>query len=239
MFRIKLIRFLIQVNELIIFYPRLKKFYKENIKKSNPLIIDVGSNKGQTIDFFLKNFKNAIIYGFEPNRELYGALRIKYQNNKNVRLNNCGISDKNGKLLFKETVTNETSTFEELNYDSEYLKMKSKVLGIKPESMVKKTYDVEVMTLAGFIKRESIKHIDIIKIDAEGHEYKCLVGLFSEQAMNIDYIQIEQHNDDMYENKYSAETLDLLLKNNKFNFSKTIKHGFGDFHEVIYNKDTF
>ncbi len=232
--RIKLIGSLIHINEFLIFYPRLKKFYTESIKKAHPLIVDVGSNKGQTIDFFLKHFKDAVIYGFEPNRELYDALCIKYKNNKNIKITNCGVSDQDGKLMFNETVTDETSTFEDLNYDSEYLKMKSKVLGVKPENMIKRSYEVDVITLAAFITKENIKNIDVVKIDTEGHEYKCLLGLFAKKGISVNYIQLEQHNDDMYANKPTNETIDTLLKNNGFRLFSTIKHGFGDFDEVIY-----
>ena len=64
MLRIKLISFLLHISELYLFYPRLRKFYKKAIQKSDPLIIDVGSNKGQTIDFFLSIFPNCEMYGF-------------------------------------------------------------------------------------------------------------------------------------------------------------------------------
>jgi FkbM family methyltransferase len=232
MFRVKLITTLIHINELLIFYPRLKKFYKAVIKKDDPVVIDVGSNKGQTIDFFLNNFKNARIYGFEPNGELYVKLLEKYKHNPNITITNFGISDMPGKLLFKETITNETSTFEELNYDSAYLKMKARVLGVKPQNIVKKTYEVEVTTLYDFIKKEHIRNIDVLKIDTEGHEYKCLLGFFKEKGANVTYIQLEQHNDNMYSN--NAEDIVKLLKTNSFNLCEKIKHGFGDFDEVIY-----
>jgi hypothetical protein len=54
--RIKFIQFLININENIIFYPRLRTFYKS--RKSDQynmtIIFDVGANKGQSIDFFSK-----------------------------------------------------------------------------------------------------------------------------------------------------------------------------------------
>lgn len=54
--RIKFIQFLININENIIFYPRLRTFY--NSRKSDQdnmtIIFDVGANKGQSIDFFSK-----------------------------------------------------------------------------------------------------------------------------------------------------------------------------------------
>ncbi len=234
MIRIKLISWLLHLNEQLIFYPKLRRFYKHKIKKDNPLIIDVGSNKGQTIDFFLKMFKNPVIYGFEPNRELYLYLCEKYKSNSNISIRNYGISNRDGKLIFKETITSETSTFEELNPDSHYLKMKSHVLGIKPENMVKSAYEVEVITLSGFIKKNSLSDIDIIKIDTEGHEYKCLQGLFDDNVINAGFIQLEQHNDDMYINMATEETISKLLAGNNYCLYKKITHGFGDFDEVIY-----
>ena len=234
MFRIKLITKLIHINEWLIFYPRLRRFYKSVLKTEAPVILDVGSNKGQTIDFFLKHFKNPKIYGFEPNHDLYLRLVEKYNNNNNIVITNCGISDQCGKLILKETVTSETSTFEELNYDSDYLKMKSKVLGIRPDEIIKKSYEVDVITLNDFIRTEKISKIDVIKIETEGHEYKCLLGLFNRSVIKVSYIQLEQHNDDMYSNAASVETIHKLLDTNGYVPLKKINHGFGDFDEVIY-----
>ncbi|MCF8449728.1 MAG: FkbM family methyltransferase [Taibaiella sp.] len=234
MLRIKLITALIHLNESLIFYPRLKRFYKNNIKKTNPVIIDVGSNKGQTIDFFLSHFKDSVIYGFEPNRDLYLGLCEKYKHNKNITITNCGVSDKEGKLLFNETIMSETSTFETLNLDSDYLKMKSKVLGVSPDGIIKKSYEVDVVTLYSFIQKIKIEHIDVIKIDTEGHEYKCMLGLFEKPGIKVGFIQLEQHNNDMHANKVTSDTINDLLNANNYKLFTRIKHGFGDFVEAVY-----
>ena len=52
--RTKIVQKLVHINEGIFFYPKLKRFYIENLKKENVSILDVGANKGQSIDFFLK-----------------------------------------------------------------------------------------------------------------------------------------------------------------------------------------
>ena len=42
--------------------------YKIKINK-NPIIFDVGANKGQSIERFKKIFPNAEIHSFEPNKD--------------------------------------------------------------------------------------------------------------------------------------------------------------------------
>ena len=54
--RVKLVSFLISINENLIFYKRLKRVYLQLLKKDQlKVVIDVGVNKGQTIQFLKKN----------------------------------------------------------------------------------------------------------------------------------------------------------------------------------------
>ena len=239
--RISIIQFLIDINERIFFYPKLKSFYKNiayptSLSSNSLTIFDVGANKGQSIDFFSKIFKNPTIYAFEPNPILYKKLIEKYQNKKNVFIYNLGISDINGQLELNETVTNETSTFEKLNYESNYLQMKANVLGVKKEDIIKHRYFVDVIRLDNFIKKMEIDKIHVLKIDTEGHELKCLKGLFTNEVCEINHIQIENHNDDMYMTEQLKNEIPLLLKSKGFTKCTVVKHGFGDLDECIYEK---
>jgi FkbM family methyltransferase len=236
MLRIQLISYLVQLNELIVFYPKLKSFYKGIIGSGAPTIIDVGANKGQSIDFFLSVNQNCKIYAFEPNPTLYTRLVRKYGSRENIKLFNLGVSNSNGQLLFHENMLDETSTFEELNYDSEYLKTKSRVLGVKPENIIAKSYPVEVVTLSEFLRMQAIEQVDVLKLDTEGHEYKCLQGLLVRENQNVRYIQLEQHFDDMYAHAESFDRIIELLAKAKYAKVHQIKHGFGDFHEVIFKQ---
>lgn len=143
--RVKFIQFLIEINEKILFYPKLRAFYKKRFsisfsKDEKFIVFDVGSNRGQTIDFFLSINRSSIIYAFEPNPKLFQELQRKFGSNTNIKIFNLGISNVNGELLLKETITDETSSFEDLNYNSNYLKMKANVLGVKKEELVSKEY---------------------------------------------------------------------------------------------------
>ena len=235
-----LIQKVIHINEGIIFYPKLKKFYKSKfeskIKSGNEIrIIDVGTNKGQSIDFFLGISKKTLIWGFEPNLRLYKGLIEKYKSNANIALKNNGVSSKIGKLLFQENVLDETSTFEQINYDSQYLKHKAKVLGVTPENIIVDKYEVDVTTLGSFLQEHKGAFFDLLKIDVEGHEYDCLLGLFDSAGGTypIRFIQLEDHKDDMYVHNHDKEISQLLAQNG-FERTIAIKHGFGDFYEVVY-----
>ncbi|MFA7273186.1 MAG: FkbM family methyltransferase [Crocinitomicaceae bacterium] len=234
--RIFLIRKLLWSLEKKFFYPKLSKFYR---KYNNPIdtqiILDVGSNRGQSIDFFNKTFQNTRIIGFEPNKELFQFLVRKYLNYQNIELINKGASDNNGSRTFYVNQLDETSSFEELNYDSIYLKKKARLLGVKSKEIIKQELIVEVIELSEFIKAKNLIDIFLLKIDVEGHEYSVLKGLFSKKNdFKIHHIQLENHQDDMYINN-SFKKIEELLYEKSYFLNYTIKHVFGDFTENIYS----
>ena len=234
-FRTRIIQFLIDINERIFFYPRLYGFYSAQLKKKDITVIDVGSNKGQSIDFFCKINRKAVIFGFEPNRKLFLKLVEKYHSNPGIRLYNTGISNQCGQLVFHENILDETSTFQEINYESIYLAKKAKVLGVDKKELIVDSYNVDVTTLKVFLTEHPGIFFDVLKIDVEGHEFQSLQGLFdgNGKELSVRYIQIESHNDDMYLNT-SVKEIKELLNNNGFNEVARIKHGFGDFYEIVY-----
>lgn len=233
--RIQLIKVTINVIEKLTFEKKLKKYYKRIFGSDIDLVIDVGSNKGQTIDFFLKINSACKIYGFEPNPALYDYLIKKYGHLKNIQLFNMGVSSQSGELIFNENVLNHTSSFESVNKDSAFLKKKAKILGVSVDNIIKNSYPVRTITLSEFIQSNIKSDIDIIKIDTEGHEYSCLVGLFNNKLnVHIKYLQLESHNDDMYQSANTNEEITVLLKQNNFELVKKIAHQIGDFDELIY-----
>jgi len=230
------------VNEAIenIFLRRkILKHYRKHFNKKINLVIDVGAHSGQSIEFFLNLNSNCKIYSFEPNPRLYEKLAIKYSRNPNIHLFQLGISDKIGQKIFHENILDTTSTFEKLNVSSKWLLKKLKILGTKPHNIVTDSYPVEVTTLSYVIDQiiKCDETIDILKIDTEGHEYSCLVGLFDNHYhYDIEYIQIENHLDDMYLNRNPYEDIVEVLDNNGFETCLTVKHVFVNFDEVIFKK---
>ena len=239
-FRTQIVQKLVHINEAIFFYPKLKKFYKWNLKNEKVRILDVGANKGQSIDFFLKVNPNAEFDAFEPNKKLFVYLQNKYKTNtkqiQNIRLYNFGVSNIKGELVFHENILDETSTFEELNFDSKYLEKKAKVLGVTKENIIVANYKVNVIRLVDFLNENPNVEYEVLKIDVEGHELQCLQGLFAEDktVLPIRYIQLESHNDDMYLSNNLHQDIETILNKNGFEKIAEIKHGFGDFAEIIF-----
>lgn len=234
--RIRIIKFLLNLNERVVLYPKLAAYYKTEIKDQDPVIIDVGANSGQTISFFLKNFPKAKIFAFEPNQRRFEYLTNKFRNFSSVKLYNKGISNRNGKQTFNEMVLDETSTFEKLNFNSNYLLKKAKILGIKAEELIAAEYEVDIITISNFLTGINLEKIDVLKIDTEGHEYKCLQGLFTNKSVKIDYIQLEHHRDDMYMDKTAYADIESILQQNYFFLHKKIKHGFGEIDELLFKR---
>jgi FkbM family methyltransferase len=233
---VQVIRLVIHWNELILFYPKLKKFYRKYLTHQELNIIDVGANRGQSIDFFLGIHPKVNIHSFEPNKRLFELLKDKYHSKKEVKLIDLGISDKIGKSLFYENLIDLTSSLEEVNPKSKYLDKKAKILGVEKDKIIVDQYQIDVITISSFLNEHPNTYFDVLKIDVEGHELSCLNGLFNSdrKIYPIRFIQLERHNDDMYLSSAKFEEIDDLSNENGFIKVKDIKHGFGDFSELVY-----
>jgi FkbM family methyltransferase len=234
--RINIVRQLVETAEGLFFNPKLLRLYRQLFGNRLKVAIDVGVNCGQTIDILLKVNPDCTIYGFEPNPKLFKDLQAKYAGKENIHLFRMGISAENGQKTFHENVLHSTSSLEELDYNSTYLKKKSKVLGVSPEGIIASSYTIQVIRLSDFIAEHiGSEKIDLLKIDTEGHEYYCLEGLFNGDNSNPPaYIQLESHNDDMYKGKRSFAEIEDLLGKHQYQMKEKIKHAFGDFDEIFY-----
>ena len=232
--RSKIIGFIILIIEKLTSYKFLRKYYS-NVFSEKPVIIDVGTNRGQFIDLMLRINNKSHIYGFEPNLKFKKKLEKKYKNNSRVEIVYKGISSEKGEKKFNYNFFDETSSFEELNMNSVYLKKKSKILGVNPNDIIVNSELIEIITLGDFISNLDHKIIDLIKIDTEGHEYECLLGLFKFlKGKQIKRIQIEHHEIDMYKDFIGFDKIDKLMNNNSFYEDIRYKHKFGNFWEIIY-----
>lgn len=132
---------------------------------SNPIIFDVGGNRGDTSERYLKLFPNAIIHTFEPLPSLASQLRERFQTHSRVHVVQCALADEEGTAPFHVNPSDVQSSLLPLT-DS----------GERAYLQPTETIDVPINTLDAYCAREHIQTIHILKMDIQGAEYKALCG---------------------------------------------------------------
>ena len=227
------------IKSLILFCLKIIRYYwhepniLKSLKKLNiNYIFDVGSHRGESIDYFikLKNLKK--IQSFEPQKDIFLVLKKKYKNNNKVILNQIALSQNENYKDFYINDLSSTSGFSRLNKKSLWLKIKNKILN-KKNPIINKI-KIRSLTIDKFIKQKKIKKIDLLKIDTEGHELEVLKGaLKTIQEHKVKFILIELHFSKMYQN-YSKKKIESFLAKNNFFLLKKFKFPFLSFVDNLY-----
>jgi len=140
------------------------------IKRINPVILDIGAHKGESIKNFLRFKPKAIIYAFEPNQILALQLKKKFKSNKNITIFDSAISNENKLNLYipyingypfsglssvsKKNIIDRLNNFYSFNYKKNIVFRNIKI----------KTIVIDKLSLKP----------DLIKIDAEGYEFQIV-----------------------------------------------------------------
>jgi len=152
----------------------------------NPVIFDVGSNKGHFTDVVLEEFAdNCKLHLFEPNKKLLSFTEIKYEYRKNIIYNNIGLWKYDGEtdFFYFENENNELSSFFPAFEWSDLL--------VRCEHKQIKTTSVDNYCLT-----QQVNKIDFLKIDVEGAEVGVISGcerLLEENKISIIQIEYSPH----------------------------------------------
>ncbi len=215
---------------------KVKTFFKNQFLEKNLNIIDIGAHKGETINFFFKNFNIDKIYVFEPNRQLYKSLKKKFIN-QNIYIFNYAVGFQNEKNKLNISIDSASSTINKINTNTNYYKRKKKILTLgKKTPYFLDTQEIEVINLSEFLLKKENK-IDILKIDTEGYELNILKGINEEDFKKIKFIYFEHHYDLMIDKGYKFSDIDKLLKNNNFIQKYKLRMKFRKSFEYIYESN--
>jgi FkbM family methyltransferase len=182
------------------------KATKSEINNVKPIIFDVGMNHGQTLKKIKSVIPLAIVHGFEPSKYCYNQLNTDFKDYNDVFINNKGLSDEVGKLVFNEYSWDALNSFLNRAYGS---------------AQIIEKYDVQVTTLDRYCLENHIKKIHILKSDTEGFELKVLKG--AKQMMNdnaIKFILIELFFDLNFNGQSSVGEIFSYLERNHFTLVK-------------------
>jgi FkbM family methyltransferase len=157
----------------------------------NPVILDIGANKGQSIASFLGVFPEATIHAFECHPALHPVLMNMKQTCaeecRNVTIHVFALGAEDGFLKFVTPIVDGKVYYEETTCkpEVEFEKHKNRLLGYGKEFSVHE-FSVKVC------KGDDL-HIDpnIIKIDTEGSEPDVIRGLFNSIKKTLPVIYAE------------------------------------------------
>lgn len=175
----------------------INEVYKFKSSTKSPMILDCGANIGMSILYFKKIYPSARIKAYEPDNTIFKYLVHNTEGLENVSLINKAVWTKEEKLGFNSEGADGGSIFGIMN----------------------RKIEIDTIRLKDEIKKED--HIDFLKIDIEGPEYKVLQdcdGFLN----NITNIFVEYHSFKDKEQEL-GKLLELLHKNSFRYFVDTIR----------------
>lgn len=176
----------------------------------NVVAIDVGANQGEWVSGLLKRIGKCKVYCFEPVPTTFSQLKNNV-NDVRAELINAALSDKPGALTIHSSLDNShvSSVYNVELYD--------------PEARVE-TVDVAAMTGDQVMQRYGLAHLDVLKVDAEGHDLDVLMGFrASLDEGAIDFIQFEYNGFTLFARKTLRDFFDLL--EDKYLVCRLLPHG--------------
>jgi FkbM family methyltransferase len=144
--------------------------------RSDPVILDGGSNIGMSVLFFKALYPAARVVAFEPAAPANELLRRNVERNalQDVEIHRAALGTRNGTTSFFED-PNDPSTFR---------------MSTRAERIPGIETSVEEVRLSGFIS----EHADLVKLDVEGAEDDVLEDLIASGAISrVRQLLVEYH----------------------------------------------
>ena len=167
------------------------------ISNSHPTIFDVGADNGNSSERYIKLFSEPIIHTFEPRPDQFEIMKSKFNDKKNIYLNNVAVGSKTEIKKFNQIKGGGRSSF-----------LKSTVDNLSNQTQI----DAQVITIDEYVNKNNIKRINLLKIDTQGYEDEVLKGAQETLKLNkIDIIETELIVGNMYEKTLSFNEIENLI----------------------------
>jgi len=121
-------------------------------------ILDIGANRGQTVDRFKYLWPSAVIHAFEPFPAAFTQLETTCRRHRTVQAVNAACGALPATLSVPELPGSETNSL------------------VRPAGEASKCVSVRVTTVDQYCADTGISEVDLLKTDTEGYELEVLRG---------------------------------------------------------------
>ena len=162
---------------------RLRKFFRTPRR----IYVDLGANKGKTVERFLGANPDWHVYAFEPAPQLAKRLRRRFRSNPKVVIIQAAVADRDGEALF----------YPGLDSDQSSTLLTGKTPGPKTRVDYDHGYEVRSVDFAAWLRQNTTRRDEIIiKMDIEGAEYAVLPRLLATRSLlGVKELRVEWHQD--------------------------------------------
>jgi FkbM family methyltransferase len=144
------------------------------------MIFDVGANVGQSAERFMRLFPQAKIHSFEPVGDTFRILQRRMAQQPNVAAHSLAFSDRIGDAEINLSRMSVLASLED-NFELN----RGRFSGERER--------VRLQTLSRWCADQGINHIDLLKVDTEGHDLHVLRGaanMLERQAISAILVEI-------------------------------------------------
>jgi FkbM family methyltransferase len=164
--------------------PAESKYLRKTIS-SDAICIDIGANVGYFTMLMAQAASRGCVHAFEPIALNAALLRASMELNgfTNIRINQCVVGDSDGVVSFSQST------------DSAYSAIRD-----TQRKPLERTLTVPVTTLDGYLEREGIERVDVLKADVEGAEGLVVTGgsrLLSDEKRRPHVIMLELYDQNL------------------------------------------
>lgn len=165
-----------------------------------PMILDVGGNEGDYSALCKELSPGATIHTFEPHPKTYDRL-AKRAAELGFHVVNTAVSN-----VYEEVVLYDYASAEGSSHASLYGSVLTDLHSAELNAI-----KVKAIPLDDYLRQNHINHVHLLKIDAEGHELKILMGIHEHLAAGkVDIIHFEFNEMNIMSKTFMKDFYDLL-----------------------------
>jgi FkbM family methyltransferase len=168
-------------------------------------VLDVGANRGQTSEEFLRLLPGARVFAVEPIPQAAADIAARCGDNPLLSVAVMALDEHDGEREFRINAHNQTSSFLQT------------FAGAKDEAYMglERVAKVPIMTLGSFCRSRGIQTLDILKMDIQGNELPVVRG-GSDFLPNVAAIYAEVLFGRYYVGQTEFAELDTFLRGHGF-----------------------